>query len=361
MLPQKIRIPTFSLIIMKNLTSFFATTFLIISTAFAQRISPNKPVIIKVTSTECNVCGLKAWDELKEAIDLYEDKAVIMSVHPLELSSLFSTTSLALAENMPQFFGTPTFYVNTELQPFNFWLGNAKQDVEAFQKRQTIAHPAINYTIEGNELTVEVNTRFYKEVARPHHLSVFVLEDEVTEIQESRGLEDKHSKVLRTHLGETVFGTPLSAAPIDANQTFTNNYTLTLEDNWNPDNIEIAVIIWEHRTEKFVVINANVATEPVSLSTSTNFLETAQVGLTIQPTILVDVATVNVTLPTDLTDLNLRLVNTLGQNVQTVFSGDLPKGNHSFLVNRNDFKASGLYFLVLEKNGSQLIQKVILR
>ena len=54
---------------MKTLTSFFAAIFIIISTAFAQRIPPNKPVIIKVTSTECNVCGLEAWDELKDAIE----------------------------------------------------------------------------------------------------------------------------------------------------------------------------------------------------------------------------------------------------------------------------------------------------
>jgi len=346
---------------MKTLTSFFAITFLIISTVFAQRIPPNKPVIVKVTSTECNVCGLRAWDELKEAIDLYEDEAIIMSVHPLELSLLFSNTSLAFVENMPQFFGTPTFYINRDVQPFNFWLGNAKGEIEAFQERQVIAHPAVNFTIEADELKVEVKTEFLKRVTRPHHVSVFVVEDEITEDQSSRGPEDKHSKVLRTHMGENVFGTLLSEETIEANQKFVNNFSLPIAENWNPEKIEIVAIIWERNSDNYLIVNSNIATEPTALSTSTNFLEAAQVGLTIQPTILVDAATVKVELPSGLDNLNLNLVNTLGQNVQTIFTGNLTKGNHAFALNRNDVKSSGIYFLVLEKAGSKMVQKVILR
>lgn len=346
---------------MKTLTSFFVATFIIVSSAFAQRIPPNKPVIVKVTSTECNVCGLKAWDELKEAIELYEEEAVIMSVHPLELSLLFSNTSLEFVENMPQFFGTPTFYINRNVQPFNFWLGSARGVIEAFQERQVIAHPFVNYTIEADELKVEVKTEFLKRVTRPHHVSVFVVEDEITEDQSSRGPEDKHSKVLRTHMGENVFGTLLSEEPIKANQQFVNNFSLPLAENWNPENIEIVAIIWERNLDNYLIVNSNIATEPTVLSTSTNFLETAQVGLAIQPTILVDAATINVELPTGLDGLNLSLVNTLGQQVQMIFSGNLTKGNHSFELSRNDFGANGIYFLVLEKAGSKLVQKVILK
>jgi len=346
---------------MKTLISFFAATFLIFSTAFAQRIPPNKPVIVKVTSTECNICGLTAWDELKEAIDLYEDEAVIMSVHPLELSLLFSNTSLEYVENMPQFFGTPTFYINRDVQLFNFWLGRAREAIEAFQERQVIAHPFVDYIVEGNELKVQIETQFLKKVSRPHHLSVFIVEDEITEDQSSRGPEDKHSKVLRTHIGENVFGTLFSEEPIEANQKFVNNYSLTIDENWNPEKIEIVAIIWERNLDNYIIVNSNAATEPTALSTSINFLEAAQVGLSIQPTILVDAASINVELPSNLEDLNLNIVNTLGQNVQTIFSGDLTKGSHSFELNRNDFNSSGIYFLVLEKAGSKLVQKVILK
>lgn len=346
---------------MKTLTSFFVVTFLIISTVFAQRIPPNKPVIVKVTSTECNVCGLKAWDELKEVIDLYDDDAVIMAVHPLELSLLFSNTSLEFVENMPQFFGTPSFYINREVQPFSFWLGGVRETIEAFQERQVIAHPFVNYTIEDNELKVEVKTEFFKKANRPHHVSVFVLEDEVVEDQSSRGPDETHSKILRTHIGEAVFGTLLSEEPIEIGQVFSNNYSLTLNEEWNANKIQIAVIIWERNTDNYVIVNSNVATEPTALSTSTNFLEAAQVELSIQPTILVDATTINVTLPTALENLNLNLMNVLGQTVQTVFSGDLTKGNHSFLLNRNDYNSRGLYFLVLEKGGSKLTQKIIIK
>jgi len=348
---------------MKTLISFFAATFLIVSSAIAQFIiPPNRPVIVKITSTDCNVCGLGAWDELKEAIDLYERKAVIMAVHPFDFSQLFSETSLSFAENMPSFFGTPTFYVNTTMQPFNFWLSNAKEDIKAFQEGQVVAYPAINYAIEGEALKVEVDIEYFKRVTRSHHVSVFVLEDQVTQAQAARSIEDKHSKVLRTHMGEAVFGATLSAQPIEKGQTFTNNYSLTLDESWNPDELEIAVIIWERNGENYSIENSNAATIPTALSTtSTNFLEAAQVELSIQPTILVDATTVNVSSPTDLKDVNLNIVNMLGQTIQTVFSGDLNKGNRSFSLNKNEFNAAGLYFLVLEKGGSKLTQKVIVK
>jgi len=345
---------------MKKIVPVFIAVFFTITSAFAQRIPPNKPVIFKATSTECNVCGLRAWDELKDAIDLYGKDAVIMAVHPLEESLLHTETSTKLMENTPQFFGTPSFFINNESLPFQ-WLGEARQKLEAFQKRQVVAHPFINYVIEGNELKVEVETQFLKRVIRPHYVGVYVLEDELEAYQSQRGPEELHSKIVRTHLGENTFGVLLSSEEIAANQTFKNNFTLELNTEWLTEKIELAVIVWEKNGDKYNVVNSNTAFEPTALSTSINVLAASNINLKIQPTIITNSATVQLDLPIALKGINIRVINALGQQVTTIFNGDLPKGNHTFSLNRSDYASGGLYFLVAEKNGNRLVEKIILK
>lgn len=345
---------------MKRWIPIFMTLFFASTTIFAQRIPPNKPVIFKATSTECNVCGLRAWDELKDAIDLYEKDAVIMAVHPLEESQLHTATSTALMENAPQFFGTPSFFVNNQSLPFQ-WFQEARLIIEAFQERQVVAHPFIDYVIEGNELKVQVKTQFLKRTNRPHYVGVYVLEDELEAYQNSRGPEDLHSKIVRTHLGENTFGTLLSEDDIEANQAFNTNYTLALNPEWLTEKLELAVIIWEKRGETYEVINSNTAFEPTALSTSINTLAANNVNLSVQPTIITNAATIQLELPIALDALNLSVINSLGQGVKNIFSGNLTKGAHTFLLNRNDYATGGLYFLVAEKDGDRLVKKMIIK
>ena len=345
---------------MKRCIPIFIAIFFTAITAFAQLILPNKAVLFKATSTECNVCGLQAWDELKDAIELHERNAVIMAVHPLEESQLYTKTSRDLMENVSRFFGTPSFYVNNESLPFQ-WLGDARQMIEAFQDRPVVAHPSIDYIIEENQLKVQVKTQFFKRTNRPHYVGVYVLEDELKAFQDNRGPEDLHSKIVRTHIGENTFGTLLSEGEIKVNQEFINNYTLALDPEWLTEKIELAVIIWERRGDRYDVVNSNTAFNQTALSTSVNVLAVNNVDLKVQPTIITNSAMVQLVLPTALTGLNISMMNALGQQITTIFSGNLPKGTHAFTLNRSDYPTGGLYFLVAEKEGSRLIEKIILK
>lgn len=328
-----------------------------ITNVFAQRIPPNKPVIVKATSTECNVCGLRAWDDFKDVIDKYETEAVIMAVHPLEISELFTNTSKEFMENMPVFFGTPSLYVNEESH-FDNWFTGIRDFIAPFQERRVLAHPDIRYTIIDHQLKVEVNTQFLLKTNRPHYLSVYVLEDHVVEYQNSRGPDELHSKVLRTHLGDNTFGTLFSETDIVENQQFTNNFSLNLNANWAVENIEIVAIIWERRGETYHIVNSNKSATP-TFATGINILEKANVSLSVQPTILSNTTSVKVDVPTAQSNLNITVTNTLGQRVKVLFSGDLPQGVTTFDINRNELGAKGLYFLVVEKAGSRLVEKML--
>lgn len=339
-------------------TLLFASLF-VVTNAFTQRIPANKPFIVKATSTECNVCGLRAWTDFKDVVDKYGKDAVVMAVHPLDESQLFSNTAMEIMDNKPSFFGTPSLFINEEFH-FNDWFIGIRDFIGPFQERRVLVHPEVDFQIKGNELSVEVNMEFLHKTNRPHYVSAYVVEDHVRAFQNNRLPDDLHSKVLRTHLGENTFGVLLSETDILANQKFTNTFTLELDPEWNIENIEIATVIWEKRGETYHVINSNKALES-SFSTSVNILEQANVQLSLRPTILSNISTVIVDLPTVQTDLDVMIVNTLGQSVKTIFTGNLPQGVTNFDLNRNDFSASGLYFLVIEKDGSRLVEKVVVK
>ncbi|MFK7982991.1 MAG: hypothetical protein AB8G86_23630 [Saprospiraceae bacterium] len=63
--------------------------------------------------------------------------------------------------------------------------------IELFQERQVVAHPFIDYIIEGNELKVQVKTQFFKRTNRPYYVGVYVLEDELEAYQSNRGLSPR--------------------------------------------------------------------------------------------------------------------------------------------------------------------------
>jgi len=344
---------------MKSVYALLFVIFFVVTNTFAQRIPANKPVIIKATSTECNVCGLRAWTDFKDVVDKYGKDAVVMAVHPLDESQLFTNTAMEFVENKSSFFGTPSLFINEEFH-FDNWFIGIRDFIEPFQERRVTAHAEIDYTIKGNELAVEVNTQFFHKTNRPHYVSAYVIEDQVKAFQNNRQPDELHSKVLRTHLGENTFGELLSETDIAANQPFTNNFTLALDPDWNTENIEIAVVIWEKRGEKYFVINSNKSEQP-SFSTSVNILEQAKVQLAVQPSILSNKSTLKVYLPTAQTNLNVQIVNTLGQTVKKVFTGNLPQGISTFDLNRSDFNAQGLYFLVAEKDGSRLVEKMVVK
>ena len=344
---------------MKIFTSLFFSFFLSLTFLSAQRIPAPKPVIVKLTSTECNICGLGAWDNFKAIIEQYEEEAVIMAVHPLKVSALFSNTALEFTDNLPNFFGTPTLYINEEVH-FQFWIQGIKDFMATYQQRRPTAYPFIDYQIDNNKLIVNVKAQFLKATNRPHYLSVYVIEDQVNAPQSSRGPEDRHSKVLRTHMGENTMGTLLSEDYINKDDEFQTTYTLEIDPDWNPEKLEIAAIIWEKRGDTYDVVNSNTALEP-TFATSVNALEAANVKMNILPTIISNQARVQLDLPEAQNGLELSVVNSLGQEVKNIFSGNLPIGNRVFDIERTDFGSGGIHFLVLKKGTDSIVRKLVLK
>ena len=344
---------------MRTLIYFSFLCFFQIQLATAQRVPKVKPLIVKATSTECNVCGMHFWDDFRELKQIYTDEAVVMAVHPLVFSNLYNSSSEEFVDNLSVFWGTPTLYLNGEMSE-GFWLIDTRDFVETVQERQVVAYPFIDFSIEENTLDVKVETQFFKDLSRPHYLAIYVLEDDVRANQSNRSLDELHSNILRTHIGESVMGTLMSEEEITANQIFINEFSTTLDTSWAKENIKVSAVIYVKNGEQFSVVNGETATSP-SLSTSVNELEAANVQLTASPTIMNEQASIEVNLPAPFKDLTLNLVNSLGQTVHSLYTGDLPKGVHTFNLQSTNLPSSGIYFLMLRKGESTLIEKIVVR
>jgi len=57
--------------------------------------------------------------------------------------------------------------------------------------------------------------------------------------------------------------------------------------------------------------------------------------------------------------VNLKVFDVLGREILTVFDGNLPNGNHSYMVDGSNLK-SGTYFYKLQSSNYNLIKQMTL-
>ncbi len=327
-------------------------------TAFSQDVPQTQQIVIsKIGATWCPNCGTTAWDNFTTLHNEFNDKAVILSLHPSRSSRLHSPESIELAENLPQSFGQPLFYVNRTKYATGSIVQNARQAIEDGNAAAPLANTGINATIKDGMLQVDAKVKFFQEGNGDYFLSLLIVEDGVIEVQSQRGSDANHKKLVRTAMMEGTFGQAIGSGAIAAESEFTFSDAKAIEEDWNTENLEVAAIIWQKVGDNYEVVNGNSV--DASFSTSVNFLEQSGVALEIAPTLVKASATITLTTPVDFDKANVGVFNTAGQQVNTIFSGILKSGTHNYTIQRADLKASGIYFLRMEANGSVLSKKLI--
>lgn len=327
-------------------------------TAFSQDVPQEQQIVIsKIGATWCPNCGLSAWDNFTTIHDEFDEKAVILSLHPSRSSRLHSQESLDLAENLPQAFGQPLFYVNRTKYSTGSIVQNAGTAIENAKSVAPMANTGIDATITDGVLQVDAKVKFFQEGNGDYFLSLLVVEDGVIEVQSQRGSDAVHKKLVRTSLLGGTFDQAIGSGTIATDSEFTFNATKDIEEDWNTENLEVAAIIWQKVGDDFEFVNAHSV--DATFSTSVNFLEESGVELAMAPTLVKTSAMVNLTTPVNFDKANIAIFNTAGQLVNTIFTGQLQPGNHNFSLDRAALKASGVYYLQMEVNGSVLSKKFV--
>lgn len=327
-------------------------------TSFGQEVPQEQKVVItKIAATWCPPCGGTAWDNFDIINDTYAGKAVILTAHPSRSSQLHSPEAIDFSANLPQAFGQPLFYLNRSKYTTNNIIPNTETAISEAVTASPMANTGILATIKDNTLTVDAKIKFFQEGDGEYYLSLLIIEDGVIEQQANRGSTASHKRVLRSSLMGGTFGQEIANGVIAVDTEFNFSDSKELAADWNTENLEVAAIIWQKIDGVYEFVNAHV--ENVSFSTGLNILETTGIQLSVMPTILKETATISIAAPITFNKVNIAVFNTAGQQVQTVFSGPLNNGLHTFSIDRSELVTSGVYFLQMESKGSVISQKLV--
>jgi len=326
----------------------------------AQRISLPKPVVIKITATWCNVCGLHFWDDFKFIVEEFERDAVIMAVHASPISQLHNPTAAAISDNLIGQLGQPEYYLNGEFIEGN-WISSTRDYIENLQSFPPIAHVSISHELQGDSIYSSATIQFEKSSKREYYLGLYIVENQVEAFQNNRAPTEKHSKILRTQFGEHPFGTLLTDADISRNDKFDIQNRIAIDSTWNKEQIEISAILWEKVGDRYVVTNANASLTTSAISTAVSPTLLNDVQFQIHPTITKEEAIIHLQLPNRLPAASMDVYDLNGTFISTIYQGTINAGNTTFALDLPTTLPNGVYFLQLHASGDSMVRKLILK
>lgn len=318
-----------------------------------------KMLVTKITATWCPNCGTSAWDVKSNIVSDYASNMVFLSTHISGSSDLFSSTARDYATNLPNVAGQPLFYLNRQRFNTNSIENAVKEMVQHNSTQTPLANTGVEMQLNGQVVEVKAKVQFFQPTEGEYYLSLFIIEDNVIANQSNRGSNVAHRKVFRGRVTSETFGELITNGSIEADQTFNFRLNRAINSEWNPDQLEIAAVIWQKVGDTYEFVNV-ASVSDFSVFTSVNILEQEGVDLAIHPNILSTQSTIQINLPATQKNLSLQLINANGQLVQRLYDGELQAGQHSFSITKQSSLTSGIYFVQLEKDGSSITKRLVI-
>lgn len=228
-------------------------------------------VIFSFTGNWCGPCGANGKPAITKVYNAKKDRTIVLSCQlnggskdPLNsqeaniLAGAFGIQSI------------PTIYVAGFELPMTQIPVNSSAETNIIAKvdeligNKPTVFPIIKKSINGSTMTVNVETKFLKEVSGEYYISAFVLEDKIAGNQFIGGVgwdtNAEFSNVVRKGLeiGSNGFGQLVTSGSVTVGQSFKKDYTVTLDPTWKAENIKVAVVISKKTDGKFTVSNGAV-------------------------------------------------------------------------------------------------------
>ncbi len=347
---------------MKNilLLSLFLSSAII---SVAQVSETHMALVNPKTATWCSPCGEWGIESTEIMVDENIDKAVFIELHNSDLLS--NSFNDEILENFPLTLYTPAWYVNGFDRTYHTDLGqiptytenNVEAAVDSTYNAPPLANTNFTFSISGDLLTVNTNTKFFQDGNGEYYLAMYVVEDEVDEEQDGAPASYRHDFTLRSGMTETnTYGELINDAPVTSGTEFTDTYTLVLDAEWNQPKIWLAAVIWEKIGGAYSYINAYADYERIAVAIEDNPYASASVDLLQNPTS--DISQLLI-VSESVAEAQITLIDLNGRVIKDIYNGHLSDGENYIDVPVANISA-GLYLIRSNIAGIGYINKIII-
>ncbi len=343
--------------ILKSIVIIVAV-FFSIGIATSQEVPEQQmPLVTKVTATWCPFCGAWGWNAFEKLYNENQEKAILISNH--FSGDLRNPTAEAFGDNL-EAFGQPIFYLNNDnlsfsSSTFSSKADDAKSSIEEQYGMSPVANSGIIASLSGNELMVEAKTQFFQETSGDYYVGVYIIENGVINFQSSRGNNAFHKNVLRAGMSSNAFGVNLDNGNFLAGTAIDKSFSMTLDENWNVDNILLATMIWKKEGEKYIYVNGNLIKDWLSTTSTADLEEVLDVKL--WPSIAQD----NINLSFNASDTRIISLDIISQEGKVIRRHQPSVDNNHQYTFQVDQMTSGTYYLQIKTEKGAASRSFIVR
>jgi len=296
-----------------------------------------KSLITKRTATWCPICGQpEIWPMVSNLDSELEGKALVIAGHHATSSALHRPIAKALIDNFDPVFSQPIFYFNRE----EIGRGGATTSSELLERSELAYQQTpqaqtglrLSYDEQERLLLVEGRSEFYENTSGQHRVAFYLIRKSIIAYQAAQGTDTEHRNVLWDVLGSYNFGTLIDSSSQVAGGAFYHQEQYVLPDDMAANNLMVAAIIWRANGDAFDFVNVAFSDDIQALVTTATHAFPGLATFEVRPTLTTASSVIAIELSTAVPAAELELYNALGQQVQVIFKGDLPQGQHHFTV-----------------------------
>jgi len=332
---------------MKFFTPLLLCLF-ISSIGFGQYVSEKRQAfVVKRTATWCGPCGTWGWDLWA---DLVGDPSLPAFAAAQVHDSRSSELNVPFASELTSFYeaatGVPSFYIGSTNQTqsngggisVQGTLTRLKDLVRAYGRLDATLGVGYTATLTDNVVDINAKVKAFSSTNEEYYLGVYVLEKDVVNYQNGQGNDAVHKIVLRDAITQDPFGQLIQNGGISEGDEFDYTFSYTVPQGFNPENIRLAMVIWEKDGTDYKQESSYSVRETLVSSTKQAFEEKAELS------VFTNAEGISYSIsPKQAGDLKVDLVNVNGQVIQPLFFGGVDQPmQRNFQVSG---LAAGLYFV----------------
>ncbi len=223
------------------------------------------PLLIKMTGETCPPCGSWGWGAFEDLYNAFVGKGLYWANYGDGFSNNhfrgqeINATNDAIDKIENMFFtsgGKPTFTANGK--DFNQQETDAINEGNAFIATTPDASAVLTHSIDGDELTVNAQAKFFNDVTGKYYMAAYLIEDKPVAYQAGHadGANTAHHHVLRGSLSDNAWGDEIVETSTTAGTMFEKTYTVTIPTTYDKAHLDYGIVIWKRTSNTYEFVNA---------------------------------------------------------------------------------------------------------